>query len=205
MTIMGLNGIYHWFFVPMDVNDRLNDVVAGGVLAAKLNFAFQVYDIVVSSAVKELRKIEMLIHHLLAIFLAYFILQLQYSHYYSVFFLGLTEFSSIPLCFVSLFKYFRKTGNKYHRFNSFCRILFAVLFLLIRCVYWPFMSISYFIDAYNTIKDGTFHKMGITLFFSFSNVFLTLLQLYWATFILKQLKKLLSPEQNSGKRKAKLK
>jgi hypothetical protein len=54
----------------------------------------QIYDLVATLAIKDLRKVEMVVHHSLAVLLAYFLLRDGYSHYYSIFFLGMTEVGS---------------------------------------------------------------------------------------------------------------
>jgi hypothetical protein len=51
----------------------------------------QVYDLVATLCIADLRKFEMIVHHSLAILLAFFLLRDEYAHYYAVFFLGMTE------------------------------------------------------------------------------------------------------------------
>lgn len=78
---------------------------------ARLNLSFQVYDLAATLAIRPLRKPEMVVHHSLACMLAYLLLRDDYSNYYSIFFFGMTEVSSIPLCIVDVFKHFREVGS----------------------------------------------------------------------------------------------
>jgi hypothetical protein len=57
----------------------------------------QVYDLVATLCIADLRKFEMIVHHSLAILLAFFLLRDEYAHYYAVFFLGMTEVRCVPV------------------------------------------------------------------------------------------------------------
>ena len=64
------------------------------------------------------------------------------AQYYTTFFLGVIEISSIPLVIVDVFhpKHFQDqlaTSAFYDALNSNARILFAVAFLAVRAVYFP--------------------------------------------------------------------
>jgi len=116
-------------------------------------------------------------------------------------FLGVVELSSIPLQIVDLFHPKKSPHwNKYicddsstglfkrlcFAVNEISRILFAILFLLVRGLYFPY--------AIATIAVPDFYAEGslaswVLLILS---VLFTLLQMYWATLVFGQVKKALS-------------
>ncbi|CAN0438639.1 unnamed protein product, partial [Phaeothamnion confervicola] len=60
-----------------------------------------------------------------------------FSHYYAIFFLGVSEFSSIPLVFVDVLKHFPDVAKQCGPLpTTALRMAFALLFLAIRVVYW---------------------------------------------------------------------
>lgn len=192
-------GVRYWFTEADGVKDRLYSKLEGGVVVAKANLAFQIYDLVATICIADLRKAEMLVHHTLAVLLAYFLLRDDYCHYYSIFFLGVTEASTIPLCIVDVFKYFRKLAAKYETLNTSLRILFALGFMVIRVVWWPCISYRYFSDTYQSYKAGTIHNPSLVTFFAVSNIVLTLLQWKWGLQIIEAATKLAKGESTSKK------
>ena len=123
-------------------------------------------------------------------------------------FLGVIELSSIPLQIVDLFH--PKKSPHWNKFandgssgffpklcfsaNEICRILFAVLFLLVRGLYFPYAIVA--IAAPDFYEEGSLPSM---ILFVMSILF-TLLQLYWAKLVVGQVKKaLFGGAKESGK------
>ena len=115
-------------------------------------------------------------------------------------FLGVIELSSIPLQIVDLFhpkksphwyKYVNdesSTGSfpkLCDSINEASRILFAVLFLMVRGIYFPYSVIA--IAAPDFYAEGSLASM--VLFFM--SVLFTILQLYWGKLVFGQVKKAL--------------
>ena len=52
-------------------------------------------------------------------------------------FMGMSEISSVPLAIMDFFKQFKSVAQQFPAVNEFCRVVFSLLFLPIRGVYWP--------------------------------------------------------------------
>jgi len=131
---------------------------------------------------------------------------------YAPFFFGIIELSSIPLVIVDVFhpkhkewnEYLRKSGgssNLLRSLNKFCRISFAILFLLVRGVLWPYVigmgAIPDYYKAQIVNPDYALpcrFMVGMAFFF-------TLLQSYWTILILRQILKKVLPTNKPQKNK----
>merc|ERR1712190_190524 len=86
----------------------------------------------------------MFIHHIVTILVASILLFRKLLMCYGSFFFGVSELSSIPLIVVDHFHDLanpRKGGSRaLEKLNNTSRVMFAVFFLLIRCVYWPYVA-----------------------------------------------------------------
>ena len=51
--------------------------------------------------------------------------------------MGMSEISSIPLAVMDFFKQFKPVAQQLPAVNEACRVMFSILFLPIRGVYWP--------------------------------------------------------------------
>ncbi|KAG5179539.1 TLC domain-containing protein [Tribonema minus] len=196
---IGGYGTYYWYTEANDVHDRLYDVMVGAPVVTHINLAFQIFDFFATLLIADLRKPEMVVHHTLAVLLAFFVLRDAYGHYYACFFLGMTEVSAIPLCIVDVFKHFRGFAAQHDGINTLMRVLFAFSFLIIRGIYWPTVSYRYFMDTAACLQKGTCHNNAMAIFFSVSNVLLTLLQWYWASLIVRALVKMAKSGNNVKK------
>lgn len=142
---------YHGFFLWMyddivlqqhqgSYKDRLYGSNNVSFALCRFMIGFQTYDLISTALVPELRKLEIVGHHVATLLTA----MASASHggpfftYYVPFFFGFTELSSVPLVFVDLFRQLPKLGNKFAALNELSRTLFAVSFLTIRvlCVSW---------------------------------------------------------------------
>ena len=103
----------------------------------------------------------------------------------TVYFLGLTEFSSIFLVFVDLAKYFPPVeGTLYDMVVGICGPLFAVSFYTYRVFLWAKVGRRLALDSMHVIKNGTAEKLRpgkvyVIYLFLVSCFLLFLLQLYW--------------------------
>lgn len=119
-------------------------------------------------------------------------------------FFGQIELSSIPLQIVDLFH--PKKSSAWHQYltdrpalaaiNDACRQLFALLFLAVRGVYFPYLVftivIPEFWDAlgWSMMQDQSKYILPIVTILAFSIAF-TLLQMYWGVLVLNQVYKAL--------------
>lgn len=85
----------------------------------------------------------------MATIVSYLALQYQYYHYYVVFFLALTEVSSVPLVVISMGKYYPSYFGTY---VPIAQPLFAIFFSYYRVYLWNKVSYSLWSDALVVLK-----------------------------------------------------
>eukprot|EP00948_MAST-09A_sp_MAST-9A-sp1_P001224 g1224.t1 len=142
----------------------------------------------------------MLGHHIVMCFVAY-VGMTSFPSYYFLFFLGLTEISSIPLVIMNIFHPNRfKELLDHSKFlsivNEIVRVLFAIMFLITRALYFPYVFVgSTLPDLYDLGIKKQSDRFTLLAAVAVSGIALTLLQLYWASLIVKQLLKMLSPKK----------
>lgn len=128
----------------------------------------------------DLRDPAMIGHHVVTGTLAYFGL-FPYLHYKGLFYMGVAELTNVPLTIVDIFKYFPDMAKKYSGLNEFSRISFALSFVLIRLLYWPYFSLDFWRGSIELIASGKAHSNFVVGFFLAANVFLTGLQFFWGS------------------------
>ena len=146
---------------------------------------YQGLNALVCVLVKDLRKLEMISHHLLAFLLALCGMN-SFLHYWAIFFFGITEISSIPLTIMSIMRIlYGKNKNEYYAYKI-SRSSFALLFIIIRLIYWP---VYYTNCIYEAIYLYSNNKLNYVYFYTFTiiSTALTGLQLYWGTKIVNTL------------------
>lgn len=154
--------------------------------------AFQLYDLFSTVLVPDLRKLEHVAHHFATLFTALAGLAMPggpYFCYYSVFFFGFTEISSVPLFAVDLFRQVPSLaeGKLGGALNEAARTAFALTFLPVRCLLFPWiMLFRFWPDMYNAHRADDIRCPGLTaVWMLLSSSFLTALQLFWGYKILR--------------------
>ena len=125
------------------------------------------------------------------------------------FFFGVIELSSIPLAIVDMFH--PKKQPEWHRYhlqrpglvklNELARYVFALLYMIMRMGYFPYVALGQVIPlGLQQLKDPKYEnaKGPVMCMLVFSGLF-TLLQLYWGTLIIKQIKKAFLGDGNKKK------
>ena len=137
---------------------------------------------------------------------------------YAPFFFGVIEVSSIPLAIVDIFHPKRKAWYDYHvsirtlvTINDISRGLFAVLFILIRAMYFPYVVLTqvlpdFWKQANKTTKENSTMTAGDTSALwaiMILSLLFSALQLYWGTMVVQQIVKALgiSPLKLSNDKK----
>ncbi len=179
-----------------DYTSRLYGANEPAWALCRFMIGFQLYDLLATGLVAELRKAEHLAHHSASIFtaLAGAAAGGPFFLYYVPFFFGFTEISSVPLAAVDLFREFPSLakGRIGAGVNEAVRSLFGVSFLLIRCVlfpwvmlskFWPDLAAAFGADDVRGASRAPFYWM------IFSSTFLTLLQFFWGGKIVRVLLK----------------
>jgi hypothetical protein len=118
---------------------------------------------------------------------------------YAPFFFGVIELSSIPLAIVDVFHPKQAAWHDYHltskvlvTINEVSRILFALLFLLVRAIYFPYVTLTQVIPDFivASTKAPQADTPAIWTIIALSLLF-TGLQLYWGSLVVKQVAKAL--------------
>lgn len=164
---------------------RLRGYHWAGEWLCAVNFTFQVWDFFVSLFIPEHATSIMLTHHTLAAVVSFCGLYYESLHYYAVFFLGLSEVSSIFLVFVDLSKYFPPVPGTWYDIwvQSVCGPLFVVTFLYFRVVRWWPLSWQLWQDTQRA-PPSWLNRLFVGI-----NLPLGILQLYWSTLILEEVYK----------------
>ena len=142
--------------------------------------AIQSYDTPISMFIPELRQITFVLHH--AVVLSLSILSLRYRafYYYAVYFLGVIELSSPFLAVVDAARDYPKIAEKYPITNEICRVMFAIVFYIVRIFGWFPVSYCFWRDALYLLfnNDAAMHTMPkwVPAFWLFTHGFLTCLQ-----------------------------
>lgn len=128
----------------------------------------------------DLRDPAMIGHHVVTGTLAYMGLH-PYLHGRAMFFFGFAEFTNVPLTFVDIFKYFPALKERFSLVNEVSRVVFALSFIIIRLIIWPFVSYQFWVGSYDLLSTGKAHSTFVVSFFLGANVFLTGLQFLWGS------------------------
>lgn len=145
--------------------------------------AFQVWDFMVSWTMVEHRNPEFLVHHVLTALTAYLALEFQMMHYYSVFFGGCSEISSMALVWIDVDRYFVGTSSAWTMFIMGNQAFFVVTFVAYRIVGWIAVSVTLWRDVRAVLPQPATHyrpgKLWFMRVFLFLDVALGSLQVYW--------------------------
>ena len=171
-------------------------------------FAMMVFwDVPAALMTPALRQSQMILHHIGMIILTAFCMGIcsngvKLFGYYTPFYFGFIEISSVPLTVVDLFHPRHKAWNAYLTsedrpqwlmiLNKRCRLVFAILFLLIRILAFPYVSvIGIMTDVVHLTSLPLDQRQGVPNFplvvMAVLDVFFSSLQLYWGSLILPQL------------------
>jgi len=205
LTSCAVIGIMAWHVtkrahvaLPRTPEGRLFGYLPEAELLAALNFTFQSWDFAVSLTIPEHATPIMLGHHLMAAMVSWCSVRYQYLHYYGIFFLGITEVSSIFLVFVDLARYFPPVpGSAFDTsVGLFFAPLFAATFLYYRVVLWWPESYRLWSDVRHVVRIGRAGQLRpgaswVLYLFLALNLPLGLMQLYWSSMILAEVKKTL--------------
>lgn len=234
MCILSYYGIRDWF---LDDNKEVGNGTSYDRVFGTTNLsdvplaigsgAILIWDTPTSLLVPELQDTLMLCHHV-GMFLVAATMSGAFSggkfigYYYACYYFGVIEISSIPLSYVDVFhpkyKYYfewlndEKNANRrlmkvVNGLNEVCRIVFAILFLIFRGVYFPYVTFKGTIpdlwyayhDETKSVPDGVPMWTGYFLI-CFVSLF-ALLQCYWGTLILRQIYKMVVPSSSNKKKK----
>jgi hypothetical protein len=172
------------------------DIPLARVLSRQM-CAFQFINTLACCCVKEYATPESIIHHIMTFFCSYHCIFPNFAHNYCLFFCGVCELTNLPLTFVDAFKHFPEL-RAYSTFNQLNRVSFAVSFIALRIIYWPFVCIKFWSQCFEVLQNGTAHNSVVVAMFLVFNILLTLLQIYWGRLIFTGLLKLVGGGGKKG-------
>jgi hypothetical protein len=191
---MGITGFMVWHVskrahsaIPATPEGRLFGYIEEADRLMAGVFVFQVWDFFFSLFIPEHATPVFLTHHILAALTAYFSLEYQYAHHYSIFFGGCSEISSIFLVICGFDTNFPASdGTNWKGFVTACQGIFVLTFFYYRIVAWGQVSYRLWSDALIVLdkKSGLRPKKELFFLYLFlaMDVALGLLQLYWFGF-----------------------
>lgn len=208
MCVLFIVGSLAWFgdssSVPANAYDRVYQTssvarwLAGLVLGELV-----LWDIPCGFLCPSLQDTTMLIHHFLMAFVAWAGVY-KFPCCYYLFFFGFVELSSIPLAIVDIFH--PKNGLNdlltiyppLASLNEIAKVSFALLFMLVRALYFPYVVGTMLLpDIVELIPSATSPQALVLGAIAFASSALTLLQLYWAKLVMKNIRKALGGEKKS--------
>lgn len=147
---LAFQGTFHWFTssnaVPDAPSARMFHVLEGAACFAPTMLGLQIFDLSTTMLVPGMGKADAIAHHTVALLLAYQLTSTGFMQYWSPFYFGMLELSSIPLCFVDLFRAFPQLAKRCDTLNEIMRVAFAATFLPIRCLAMPWVSYLWWTD-----------------------------------------------------------
>jgi hypothetical protein len=189
-AFLGAFGSYHfWYTLPLE--STVDDQVIGWEALYPLSciqIGYQLWSI--SMGLFAVKETPVMMAHHVALIMACFMSGFMTIgfRYWSPFFYGVVEISSVPLSMTNLFKDNPKWIQKYPATYFRVRLAFAITFLTFRWVmYAPrkYVLLRQFLWAIQS-SDSLPYKVYMSLVW-FSSFFLACLQFYWGTLIVKGL------------------
>jgi hypothetical protein len=167
---------------------------------AALSFIFQFWSCFSTPFIPEFYSPIMMFHHIMAATVSYLCLHYQYYHYYAVFFLALTEVSSVPLVIMSLGKFY--PDSVFGQMIPFVQPLFVLSFSFYRVYLWNKIGYGLWSDSFVVMKKPSNGKFSLAENFRPGKTFviyimlginfaLGLLQMFWFSKIIVEITKVL--------------
>jgi len=155
---------------------------------AAVTIAYEAYNTAAVLYVREYCNIQFFGHHVTCLALGIMSMH-PFCHYYGTFFFGLTAISSVPLALIELTQCAGLEAAQ-----EACRVLFCIVFLAFRTIYWPIESYKYWCDALAALNGEVIvHSHAAHLFLLLANIGLTGLQFFWTTLIFRGIAEKLKP------------
>jgi len=197
---LSTTGIYHLLFT-LSKNADLIDMIQGWesvLILSCAQIAYQLWAIPIGILMVQ-ESSTMICHHLSVIGIC--TLSALFTNgfrYFTPFFYGVTEFSSVPLAIMNMFKNHPERIHKMPRLYTSIRVVFALSFLTVRVIMWLPQIFNFWRLAFLFMctSESTACTTFI-IFFMICGFFLTSLQLLWASKIIKGLVKFLGRQMKN--------
>jgi len=126
-----------------------------------------------------------LFHHMFTILTTWGPFMRGTSHFYAVFYFGISELSTAILCLLANFDDDHGViglGSAFPATRAIIGVIFSVIFIIVRVLMWSTFSYYYCKDCWNILHSNDPRLDGTKLYFrftGFSLAFLTFLQIIW--------------------------
>jgi hypothetical protein len=210
-AFLGILGLYYQLnYVPPYSSMKVSDTIVGHdhfTVFAAVQIGYQLWSLPVGIFhVNE--SPAMLLHHGAVIMVA--TMSAFFSggfRYWTPFFYGIIELSSVPLALMNMFKDRRDWIQRFPQWYTAIRLVFCATFLSVRVLWFVPRKMRYLRDHYLlwsfAFRDAT-RPLWYVVFMAgvwWSSVFLLGLQLHWGALIVRGLVKLVSPGNSSSTKK----
>lgn len=183
--VVGWWGCCNTLTPPVTPYARLLEPVASARwLAAVIVGMFSLWDVPVSIAVPQLRKSDVILHHIAMTIVAW-VGAVNLPMHYLFFYLGISELSSLPLlCYdqltVMCSKESTNTANgRLTTLRDRFQVLAAISFTLIRAYYFTKITVFHFVPDVRFVLPTTSRAVNSLRFGIIASIGFTALQLYW--------------------------
>lgn len=192
-VLCGGLGIYSWYSLSdtLSPESRLFGYNYYAEILTLLNFCYQLWDIAVSLTIPEHCTAIMMTHHCVAAIVSWSALYNHMMGYYAVFFLGLSEVSSIFLVTTDAARFFENGISLDRVVEPISGPMFALTFVYFRVIRWWPTSKQLFDDVNSVKESAEWLRPGRTWILYMWLVFnlpMGLLQLYWTILIYEEAK-----------------
>lgn len=190
---LGIYGFYFWVsYIPgmqdVSTSDKVDGFPNDITIFANVQIGYNLWAIPVGLFIVDERKI-MIVHHVAVICVASISTFVTNGfRYYTPFFYGVIEMSSIPLTLMNILKENKDWQASYPTINLLTRLIFALAFLSIRVILWLPLIYDYLKHiSLVLITSDEYTEIMIFASMCISAIVLTYLQMFWAFLIVKGL------------------
>lgn len=149
---------------------------------------------------------EFIAHHVVCILVAIGAMHGQFLHLYGIFFFGISEVSTALVSLLACFDEqhgIAELGEHFPKCKMAIGSAFAVAFIAIRAISWPYLAYHVTVDCMTVLADGTAHSPFVVYSFLGGLAGLTLLQFFWLAEIIRrapaEMRAALHTAQQAGK------
>lgn len=189
VIVTSLKGLRGWMQIgDLDREDRIGMHIPDASDILEIQIAYQIFSIVAGLLIgPPMNSAPMLAHHVCTLLITGFNLGFH-VHYHVLYFGGCIEFSNWPLGVMDLFKRFPAIAAKYPKVSLASRIAFAGSFTVLRVILWLWYDITFVGDSLHLIlyHSHTMQNPFAVYISLIGNVFITGLQLFWFTKIVRR-------------------
>jgi hypothetical protein len=195
-VVCAILGIYAWYRTRSchSSSQRLFAQLPVAQWLTLWNLTYQIWDFGVSFVIPEFTQPILLAHHAVAATVAYAALRYNMLGYYAIFFMGLSEVSSVFLVVIDLGRYIPpEPGTYYDTFvHQVCAPLFVVTFFYYRVILWWYpITINLLQDVSDGLKKSKSPQWVMYLLLLL-DIPMGFLQLYWMALIVQTLQSQIS-------------